>query len=221
MRGLTAAAGTGSSCRRPSSREESAKACGGPLSGGPPSVLRTCPFAGLGADGYLPILAIAVAIDTYSDPSGREQPALLAARPLLGAILRERGLVAPERLSEALAEHQATRERLGDILLRRGWIFEQELARALAYQYGFDYVDLGAARVNARDAALLDPEAGQRCRALPLGFNGDELVVAVADPAPEIVEELQTRLPYSLRLVIAEPSLVQHFWDGLLEGRLS
>lgn len=169
----------------------------------------------MSCDRALPIHRPAVAIDTHSDPFQGG----LGARPLLGAILLERGLISRERLDEALAEHVRTKERVGDILLRRGWIFEQELARALAYQYDLDYVDLKTACLNARDAALLDPEVGQRCRALAMCFSGDELVVAVADPAPDIVEELQALLPYALRLVIAEPSLVQHVWDGLLEGR--
>jgi type IV pilus assembly protein PilB len=158
-----------------------------------------------------------VAIDTHSDLPRPPARSPLAARPPLGVILRERGLIAPERLAEALAEVEATRRRLGEVLLSRGWIYEQELARAISYQASLDYVDLSTACVNARDAALLDPEVGQRCRAVPIGFNGDELVVAVADPAPDIVEELQARLPYSLRLAVAEPSLVQDVWDELLE----
>ena len=60
---------------------------------------------------------------------------------------------------------------------------------------------------------------GRRCRALPMCFSGDELVVALADPAPEIVEELRARLPYALRLVVTEPSLVETAWDDLLGGR--
>ena len=155
-----------------------------------------------------------VAIDTYSDA-----PATLGTRPLLGAILAEWGLVEPERLAEALAESLSTRERLGEVLLRKGWIYEQELARALAHQYDLEYVDLHTAPPNPRDAALLDPEVGQRCRAVPICLGGDELVVAVADPAPALVDELRARLPYPLRLVVAEPSLVQHAWDELLAGR--
>jgi type IV pilus assembly protein PilB len=157
-----------------------------------------------------------VAIDTYPDPSD-PAAALLASRRLLGAILLERGLVDRDRLTEALAEAQASGMRVGEVLLRRGWIYEQELTRALACQYDLEYVDLNTACVNAREAALLDPEAGQRCRAVPLGFNGDELVVAVADPAPDVVEELHARLPYAFRLVVAEPSLVQQVWDDLLQ----
>jgi type IV pilus assembly protein PilB len=160
-----------------------------------------------------------VAIDTHADSSQPPPPALLGGRPLLGSILLERGLLAPDRLAEALAEAQATRRRLGEVLLGRAWIYEQELARALAYQYGLEYVDLHTACRNARDAALLDPAVGRRCRALPMCFSGDELVVALADPAPEIVEELRARLPYALRLVVTEPSLVETAWDDLLGGR--
>ncbi|HYZ76957.1 MAG TPA: hypothetical protein VE596_06235 [Gaiellaceae bacterium] len=167
----------------------------------------------------MPILADSVAIDTHSAASELPPPSLLAGRPLLGSILLERGLLAPDRLVEALAEGQATQRRLGDVLLGHAWIYEQELARALAHQYGLEYVDLHTACRNPRDAALLDPEVGQRCRALPMCFNGDELVVAVADPAPVVVEELQARLPYTLRLVVTEPSLVQSAWDDLLHGR--
>ena len=47
-------------------------------------------------------------------------------------------------------------------------------------------------------------------------FSGDELVVAVAGPAPDVVAEVQGRLPYALRLVVAEPSLVQGVWDEVL-----
>jgi len=140
-------------------------------------------------------------------------------RPLLGTILTERGLIDRPQLAEALAEAQATGRRVGEVLLRRGWIYEQELARALAYQYGLEYVDLKTAYLNPRDAALLDPAVGQRCRAVPVCVAGDELVVAVADPAPDVVEELRSRLPYPLRLVVAEPTLVEQVWDALLTGR--
>ena len=53
----------------------------------------------------------------------------------------------------------------------------------------------------------------------PICVARDELVVAVADPAPDVVEELRARLPYSLRLVVAEPTLVQQVWDDLLADR--
>jgi type IV pilus assembly protein PilB len=168
----------------------------------------------MGGASKTPIFVTPVAIDTYSDA-----PAPLGMRPLLGAILAERGLVDPERLAEALAESLSTKERLGEVLLRRGWIYEQELARALAHQYELEYVDLHTAYLNPRDAALLDPEVGQRCRAVPICLSGDELVVAIADPAPALVDELRARLPYPLRLVVAEPTLVQHVWDELLAGR--
>ena len=173
----------------------------------------------MSSDRDVPILADSVAIDTHLAAFEPPLPALLGGRPLLGSILLERGLLAPERLAAALAEGQATRTRLGEVLLGHAWIYEQELARALAFQYGLEYVDLHTAYRNARDAALLDPEVGRRCRALPLCFSGDELVVAVADPAPDVVAEVQSRLPYPLRLVVAEPSLVQSIWEDLLHGR--
>jgi type IV pilus assembly protein PilB len=163
----------------------------------------------------VPIFVTAVTIGTYSDAPRPVPPVPLGMRPLLGAILAERGLIDRARLAEA----QATNRRVGEVLLRKGWIYEQELARALAHQYGLEYVDLETACPNPRDAALLDPEVGQRCRAVPICLAGAELVVAVADPAPAVVEELRARLPYPLRLAVAEPTLVQQAWDDLLAGR--
>jgi Type II secretion system (T2SS), protein E, N-terminal domain len=166
-----------------------------------------------------PIFVTAVTIGTYSDAPPPVPPVPLGMRPLLGTILTERGLIDPARLAEALAEAQATGRRVGEVLLQKGWIYEQELARALAHQYGLEYVDLETTHLNPRDAALLDPEVGQRCRAVPLCVAGDELVVAVADPALDLVEELRARLPYPLRIVVAEPTLVQQAWDALLAGQ--
>jgi len=166
-----------------------------------------------------PIFVTAVTIGTYSDAPAPSPTAPLGMRPLLGTILAERGLIDSARLTEALAEAQATHQRVGEVLLRKGWIYEQELARALAHQYGLEYVDLETAYLDPRDATLLDPAVGQRCRAVPTCMAGDELVVAVADPAPNVVEELRARLPYPLRLVVAEPTLVQRVWDDLLSGR--
>src|SRR2546430_16724503 len=161
------------------------------------------PLRGLGAPPKTPIFVTAVTIGTYSDvPS----PVPLGMRPLLGTILAERGLIDPARLAEALAEAQATNQRVGEVLLRRGWIYEQELARALAHQYELEYVDLYTACLNPRDAALLDPEVGQRCRAVPICVTGGEPVVAVSHPAPEVVDELRARLPYPLRLLLPAPT---------------
>jgi type IV pilus assembly protein PilB len=174
---------------------------------------------GIGRLSKTPIFVTAVTIGTYSDAPPAVPPVPLGMRPLLGAILTERGLIDPARLAEALMEAQATSQRVGEVLLRKGWIYEQELARALAHQYGLEYVDLETACLNPRDVALLDPQVGQRCRALPICLAGDELVVAVADPAPDVVEELRARLPYPLRLVVAEPTLVLQVWDDLLAGR--
>lgn len=48
----------------------------------------------------------------------------------------------------------------------------RELARALAHQYGLEYVDLETAYLDPRDAALPDPEVGQRSRRAALRGRG-------------------------------------------------
>jgi len=53
-------------------------------------------------------------------------------RPMLGAILLQKGWVSHDKLDAALEASRISGMRLGETLLSRGWLFEPELAAALA-----------------------------------------------------------------------------------------
>jgi type IV pilus assembly protein PilB len=101
----------------------------------------------------------------------------------LAEILLEQGIVSQEQLDQAQAEQTATGKRLGRILIDMGLVKEQDLVAALASQIGLRFVDLSDTAVDATASALLPEQVARKYRALPIGYEEDKLVVAMADPA--------------------------------------
>jgi type IV pilus assembly protein PilB len=135
------------------------------------------------------------------------------ARPMLGAILLQKGWVTHERLDAALAESKVSGMRLGETLLARGWLFEPELAAALAEQNSLRYVDLVRHPLDPRAASQLPLEVARRMFAVPVRFMDDgRLEVAVADPADVDQETLERILGSRVELVVGERSAIQEAW---------
>jgi type IV pilus assembly protein PilB len=101
----------------------------------------------------------------------------------LGQILIELGLITPEQLETALAEHQKTPKAIGRVLIDLGMIKEPDLVRALAEQVGLEFVDLSDTQVDPASTALLPEALARRYRALPIGERDGKLLVAMSDPA--------------------------------------
>jgi len=101
----------------------------------------------------------------------------------LPEILLEQGVITQEQLEQAMAEQQSTGKRLGKVLVDLGFIKEQDLVAALAAQIGFQFVDLGEYQIDATAASLLPEPVARKNKALPIGYEDDKLLVAMADPA--------------------------------------
>ena len=141
-------------------------------------------------------------------------------RQYLGAVLLKSKLLRIEQLDQALEEQQQTRKRLGQILIERGWLFPADIARALAAQHGVEYVDIQYTSVDAREAAQLDPEIGQRLCAIPVRTLHDgSTLVAVADPTHAGIVEIHRALAgRRVVLAVAEESDIRSAWHALLRG---
>jgi type IV pilus assembly protein PilB len=135
------------------------------------------------------------------------------ARPLLGALLLEKGLVSHADLDAALEQARITGMRLGETLLARGLLFEPELAAALAEQFSLRYVDLVRHPLDPSAARLLPLEVARRMFAVPVRWlAADRLEVAVADPADADAEALERILGRRVELVVGERSAIQEAW---------
>jgi twitching motility protein PilT len=112
----------------------------------------------------------------------------------LGDVLLERGLVTAEQLSFATQQEQRTGESAWKILMERGVLTEKDLVRARAAQIGMEFIDVRAT-APSRDALTLVPQdVAQRQLILPIRVDGEELVIAMAEPTNHLAVEEISRL---------------------------
>jgi type IV pilus assembly protein PilB len=102
----------------------------------------------------------------------------------LGEILRERGQVSAADLSSVLQEQQAQARliHLGELLLQREMVSKPNLIAALMEVAQVPYIDCTTVQIDPKILQLIPGAMARRCRALPVGFEGLELVVAMAEP---------------------------------------
>src|SRR3954452_2236109 len=133
------------------------------------------------------------------------------ARPegwmLLGDLLVDSGSVSHPQLAEGLLQQSASGKRLGTLLVELGLVDDHTLATALAEQFDLPVVDLRAEYPEPDSSALLPESVARSLIAVPLGFDEDDVVgVAVADPQPEIQQQIRAAVGRNVTFVVAAPS---------------
>ncbi len=101
----------------------------------------------------------------------------------LGTMLLEEGLITRDQLDHAVEVQGRSGTPLGRVLVDEGLVAEAELVKALARQIGIEYVDLAEASIDPSAAALVPDYLADRYTVIPIAFEEDRLVVAMADPA--------------------------------------
>jgi len=139
----------------------------------------------------------------------------------IGQILVEQGWVEPAALSRALAEQRHTGKRICSLLIARGLLDPDNAARALATQHNV----AGALQrhLENRDhtvAHLLPAPIARSCFALPIGrTRGNELIVCVRDPRPELHGVIATAVGRPIVLAVAPATqleqLIKQAYDGM------
>ena len=107
----------------------------------------------------------------------------MARRERLGDILLETTNITERDLEAALEHQKAVSERIGKILLDKGLIRPVDLLRALARQAGVRFVDLDDFPVDWSVAQSVPLAMARRHRALPIAYEDEKVVVAMANPA--------------------------------------
>jgi len=105
----------------------------------------------------------------------------------IGHLLVDNGTITREQLKQALDEHERARNNgdkklLGQVLIELGFASEEIITKAIAAQAGVDFIHLEKYKIDGVAASLIDPGSARRYRALPVGFEGERLVVAMFDP---------------------------------------
>lgn len=141
----------------------------------------------------------------------------------LGEVLVELGAVTVQQVDEALASQARTGGRLGDTLLARGVVSQQQLLHALAVQYGHEFLDLGSVSIDADLLQRVPPQLARRHRAIPVGFEGERVLLAMANPADVLaIDDIRAALGRHVKPVMAEVAQIFAVLDrmGLTDIRV-
>ncbi|HUQ39905.1 MAG TPA: ATPase, T2SS/T4P/T4SS family [Acidimicrobiales bacterium] len=134
----------------------------------------------------------------------------MTTRTRLGELLVARDLVTEDQLAEALAEQQRSGGRLGRVLVAIGAVNEVDLVRTLAEHYGIDFVDLEEEPIDANVAQILREPFARRRQALPIGWDSERLVVAMANPSDVFaIDDVRSLTGFEIKPVMAEETQLQ------------
>ena len=122
----------------------------------------------------------------------------------LGDILVESGFLNATELAEVLGIQKETGKRLGEVIVESGLMSEFDILRAVSSQYDYPIIDLTSIDVDPKATALLNQKFCEDNVVLPIGFDNDNLVVAIDDPMNITIEdELQFQTGYQITLMLA------------------
>ena len=128
-------------------------------------------------------------------------------RQKLGECLVQAGLISPDDLRTALAEHKRTGEHLGAVLARTKLATEEQVAKALASQLGFPYINLSENPPEPSAAALIGLDAARKHVCVALSLERNLLTVAMADPLLfGVVEDLESSTGCRIKPVVSTRS---------------
>ncbi len=119
-------------------------------------------------------------------------------------LLIEDGLVSQEQLLEALQRKKETGKSLARTLIEMGAVSESKLTEVLAQHLGLEFVDIASYRIDMTAVALLDEKMASRHLAIPLSFDDDSIVVAMADPTNIFaLDDIKMSTGHSIKPVVA------------------
>ena len=143
----------------------------------------------------------------------------------LGALLVQAGLLSADQLDRALSEQAKTQKSLGRILIDGGLVTEGDLVAMLSRQIGLEFIDLSEHPVDPSAAGLITSSLARRYEALPVGWDDNRLVLAMADPSNVFaVDDIRTITKRELKVVVSTRAAIleaiekYHRMDGEAES---
>ena len=130
----------------------------------------------------------------------------------LGTLLVESGVLAPERLEEAVREQRRTGDRLEQVLVRMGFVHRSDLLRTFSERLHLPIVDLTESIPDAEVLRLLPPRVIFKLRCAPVGRTGRTLRIATSDPTDlASFDELRIVTGHAIELVLADEEDLQKY----------
>ncbi len=125
----------------------------------------------------------------------------------LGCLLIERGVIGAAQLNATIAEQRVSHRPLRDILVEQGGVTPRDVAEAIAAAAGTPFVDLVEVVIDEEIARRLPEGLARRLDALPIGWDGATLVVAMSDPSDVLaLDDVHLVLGNEIEVVAVECS---------------
>ncbi len=134
---------------------------------------------------------------TIMDQSG-------AGKMKIGELLSKEGYITRNQLEEALSYQQRHQGRLGNILIRLGYIEEETIVNVLSRTYNYPAVIISKISPDPEALKILPYDLAGKYMAFPLGIDGDDLVISMAEPTDTLaVEQLQSEVQKGLKINVS------------------
>lgn len=135
----------------------------------------------------------------------------------LGDLLVQESIISAEQLQQALSQQRNTGHKLGRTLIDMRAISEEQLLQFLAHQLNLPLLDISKRPMLAAVVQLIPEVQARRFRALAVEDNGDNVLVAMSDPADlQALDYLEMVLaPKRLTVAVAPEQQLLEAFDHL------
>ncbi len=133
----------------------------------------------------------------------------------LGDLLVQSGVITNDQLMEALGEQRKTGRKLGATLTEMNLVSEEQLLQLLSEHLKVPLIDIDHFSVDPKAVKLLPEMQARRYRALVLEDSGDNLLVAMSDPADlAAIDSLNDMLPKPIKVAVVSEAQLFGAYDN-------
>jgi len=150
--------------------------------------------------------AAAAAVATEMDDATGITPPRVRRKSgrFISDVIVDLGFLGREQVEAAVEQAKLSSKAPERLLLESGAITSDQFARATAERFGLDHVDLTIFKPDLTASNLVNVQAARRYNAVPVGFQDDELLVAMADPSNVLaLDDLKLLTKNEIRPVVA------------------
>jgi len=136
-----------------------------------------------------------------------------AGKARIGELLSKDGYITSAQLKHALNYQKANPLRLGSILIKLGYIDEETIVNVLSRIYNYSAVIISQSSPEPEALKIISYEVAKKYMVFPLKFEGENLVVTMAEPTDTIaVENLQKEIRTGLKVsVSSEQDIIEAY----------
>lgn len=138
----------------------------------------------------------------------------LSLKDRINRLLLEKGLITPEKLSEALKAQKEKGGKLSDILAEKGFVDKKDLMVVLSEELGIPPINLARYRIDPAVVKLIPRKTAQHYQIIPVSMMANSLTVAMVDPLNVLaIDEIKALTGFKIGILITTDKDIQSAID--------